>query len=380
MISFACDYLEGAHPAVLEALVRTNAEQTVGYGLDPHCLAAAEMIRARFAVPEAAVHFAVGGTQVNTLVIAAALRPYEGVLCADSGHINVHETGAPEATGHKILPLPPKDGKITGAQVRGAMKAQADFEHTVRPGMVYVSMSTEVGTVYTLSELADLYDACREEGLYLYVDGARLGTGLASPDTDLTPETLAAHCDAFTIGGTTYYLDYIVRFPIDTNQVWETFAIYNGNGNIVSSHDRLSTMDTKAIIKGGRTYAPIRFLAESFLYTVGWNNSTRTVLLVPPVERTWAEDMIEHEASRGNAVHNQAEALLFAKEFARKCLHNKGTAIKYSRQVNNYLEGEEGITGWIFEFTEYNSDEVYVNSDGEIWYWNEDEGLYDLWY
>ncbi len=184
----------------------------------------------------------------------------------------------------------------------------------------------------------------------------------------------------FTIGGTTYYLDYIVRFPIDTNQVWETFAIYNGNGNIVSSHDRLSTMDTKAIIKGGRTYAPIRFLAESFLYTVGWNNSTRTVLLVPPVERTWAEDMIEHEASRGNAVHNQAEALLFAKEFARKCLHNKGTAIKYSRQVNNYLEGEEGITGWIFEFTEYNSDEVYVNSDGEIWYWNEDEGLYDLWY
>ncbi|MBQ6173799.1 MAG: aminotransferase class I/II-fold pyridoxal phosphate-dependent enzyme [Clostridia bacterium] len=202
MISFACDYLEGAHPAVLEALVRTNAEQTVGYGLDPHCLAAAEMIRARFAVPEAAVHFAVGGTQVNTLVIAATLRPYEGVLCADSGHINVHETGAPEATGHKILPLPPKDGKITGAQVREAMKAQADFEHTVRPGMVYISISTEVGTVYTLAELAELYDACREEGLYLYVDGARLGTGLASPDTDLTPETLAAHCDAFTIGGT----------------------------------------------------------------------------------------------------------------------------------------------------------------------------------
>lgn len=197
MISFACDYLEGAHPQVLEALVKTNGEQTPGYGLDPHCRAAEEAIRARFAVPEADVHFAVGGTQVNALMIAAALRPYEGVLCAETGHINVHETGAPEATGHKVLPLPASAGKITGGQVRQAVATQADFEHTVRPGMVYVSMSTEVGTVYTLAELRDLYDACRETELFLYVDGARLGTGLTSPDTDLTPETLAANCDAF---------------------------------------------------------------------------------------------------------------------------------------------------------------------------------------
>ena len=139
MISFASDYLEGAHPDVLRALAETNAEQTTGYGLDPHCRAAEEAIRRRFGVPGAAVHFAVGGTQVNALIIAAALRPYEGVLCADSGHINVHETGAPEATGHKILPLPAREGKITGAQVREAVAAQADFEHTVRPGMVYIS-------------------------------------------------------------------------------------------------------------------------------------------------------------------------------------------------------------------------------------------------
>lgn len=202
MISFACDYLEGAHPAVMEALMRTNGEQTVGYGLDPHCEAAAEAIRRRFGVPEAAVHFAVGGTQVNALVIAAALKPYEGVLCADSGHINVHETGAPEATGHKVLPLPAAEGRICGDQVRAAVREQADFEHTVRPGMVYISMSTEVGTVYTRAQLEDLYAACRGTGLMLYVDGARLGTGLASPATDLTPETLAANCDAFTVGGT----------------------------------------------------------------------------------------------------------------------------------------------------------------------------------
>ncbi len=202
MISFACDYLEGAHPAVMEALMRTNAEQTAGYGLDPHCEAAAEAIRSRFGVPEAAVHFLVGGTQVNMLVIAAVLKPYEGVLCAESGHINVHETGAPEATGHKVLPLPADEGRISGNQIREAVRAQADFEHTVRPGMVYISMSTEVGTVYTLAQLKDLYAACRETGLYLYVDGARLGTGLASPATDLTPESLAAHCDAFTVGGT----------------------------------------------------------------------------------------------------------------------------------------------------------------------------------
>ncbi len=199
---FASDYQEGCHPKILEALTATNLEQTAGYGEDPHCRAAADRIRAAFRVPEAAVHFLVGGTQANLTVIASLLRPYEGVLCADTGHIGVHETGAIEATGHKVLPLPGKDGKITGAQVREAVRLQADFEHTVRPGMVYVSMSTELGTVYTREELAELSRACRDNGLPLYVDGARLACGLASPATDLTPETFAALCDVFTVGGT----------------------------------------------------------------------------------------------------------------------------------------------------------------------------------
>lgn len=202
MIRFNCDYLEGCHPAVLEAIAATNLEQCVGYGLDPHCERAAQLIRDTFSCPKAAVHFLVGGTQANTTVIAAALRPYEGVLCADSGHINVHETGAIESSGHKVLPLPSHEGKITAAQVAQAVALQADDEHVVRPAMVYISMSTEVGTLYTLAELTALHDTCRALGLLLFVDGARLGYALAAPDCNITPAALAAHCDVFTVGGT----------------------------------------------------------------------------------------------------------------------------------------------------------------------------------
>ena len=202
MIRLNCDYLEGCHPAILEALTRTNMEQTPGYGCDDHCARAAEMLREAFACPEAAVHFLVGGTQVNTTVIAALLRPWEGVLCADTGHINVHETGAIESSGHKVLAMPGTMGRITAAQVREAVRLQDDSEHAVKPGMVYISMTTEVGTVYSLRELTELHDVCRELGLPLYVDGARLGYALTAEGCDITPAQLAAHCDLFTVGGT----------------------------------------------------------------------------------------------------------------------------------------------------------------------------------
>ena len=201
-INLRCDYLEGCHPRVLQALTETNLEQTDGYGLDPHCEHAAALIREAFGVPEAAVHFLVGGTQTNATVIAAALRPYEGVLCADTGHINVHETGAPEASGHKMLPLPGKDGKISGGQVREAVALQADFEHTVKPRMVYISQPTEVGTLYSLAELEDLWRACCDLDLLLFIDGARLGYGLTADACDMTPAQLAARCHVFYAGGT----------------------------------------------------------------------------------------------------------------------------------------------------------------------------------
>ncbi|MBQ8556862.1 MAG: aminotransferase class I/II-fold pyridoxal phosphate-dependent enzyme [Clostridia bacterium] len=202
MIRLNCDYLEGCHPSILHRLSETNLEQTPGYGTDHYCTEAADALRKAFSCPESAVHFLVGGTQANMTVISAALRPYEGVLCADTGHINVHETGAIESTGHKCLALPGKDGCITANQVAVATALQADDEHMVKPGMVYISMSTEVGTVYSLSQLKELYDTCKQHGLYLFIDGARVGYALAAPTGDVTAADIAKYCDVFTVGGT----------------------------------------------------------------------------------------------------------------------------------------------------------------------------------
>jgi len=202
MILFNCDYLEGCHPKILERLNQTNLEQTVGYGEDHYCQKAAALIRKTFDCEDSAVHFLVGGTQTNTTVIAAALRPYEGVLSADTGHINVHETGAIESSGHKVLALPHTNGKITAQQVREAVALQGNDEHIVKPGMVYISLSTEFGTLYSLEELKALHDACQDLHLPLFVDGARLGYALASPANDIPVTELAKLCDVFYIGGT----------------------------------------------------------------------------------------------------------------------------------------------------------------------------------
>ena len=205
MIYFNSDYLEGAHPAVLERLVRTNMEQTVGYGCDPYCEAARAKIRAACAAPEADVHFLVGGTQTNTTVIASVLRPYQGVLTAVSGHINCHEAGAIESTGHKVIALPSTDGKITARQVADYVewhRTDESVEHIVYPGMVYISFPTEGGTLYTKAELTSLYDTCLAYSLPLFIDGARLGYGLTADGCDLTLPELAQLCDVFYIGGT----------------------------------------------------------------------------------------------------------------------------------------------------------------------------------
>ena len=204
MLRFECDYAEGCHPSILAALAATNDEQTAGYGVDPHCDRARALIREACRAPEADVHFLVGGTQANTTVIASVLRPHQGVLCASTGHINCHETGAIEATGHKVLPLPSDDGKITAAQIDEAWQAHwndATHEHIVQPGMVYISHPTENGTTYSLEELTAISAVCRRRGLPLFVDGARLGYGLAA-QPDLTLPLLARLCDVFYIGGT----------------------------------------------------------------------------------------------------------------------------------------------------------------------------------
>lgn len=199
MIRFTNDYSEGCHPRILEALQRTNLEGNAGYSMDGHCAHARALIRQAAACPDADVHFLVGGTQTNATAIAAFLRPYQAVISADSGHICTHETGAVEATGHKCVACPAAEGKLTPQAIRTAVQAHPD-EHMVQPRMVYISQTTEVGTVYTLAELQALRAVCNELGLYLYLDGARLGSALAAGGPTL-PE-LGALCDAFTIGGT----------------------------------------------------------------------------------------------------------------------------------------------------------------------------------
>lgn len=205
MIYFNNDYAEGCHPKVLEKLIATNMEQTPGYGEDVHCKAAADAIRKLCGDESLAVHFLVGGTQTNLTVIDACLRPHQGALCAESGHINVHETGAVEATGHKVLGLASADGKITAQQVKDytlAHRADGAFEHMVQPKVVYISNPSELGTLYRKQELKALYDTCRELGLYLFLDGARLGYGMMAKGNDLTFADLAQLTDAFYIGGT----------------------------------------------------------------------------------------------------------------------------------------------------------------------------------
>ena len=199
MIRFTNDYSEGCHPSILEAMAASNTEGNPGYSTDPHSAHAHALIRAAIGRPDAAVHILVGGTQTNATAIAAFLRPYEAVIAATSAHICVHETGAIEATGHKCIACPAADGKLTPAAVRAAVAAHPD-EHMVKPKMVYISQTTEIGTLYTLTEVEALRAVCDELGLYLYLDGARLAAGLAAGGPSLAD--LGRLCDAFYIGGT----------------------------------------------------------------------------------------------------------------------------------------------------------------------------------
>ena len=205
MLYFENDYCEGAHEEILKKLVETNLEKTSGYGTDPYCASAREKIRAACSCPEADVFFVSGGTQANVIVIAAMLRRYEGVVAAVTGHIHGHEAGAVEYTGHKVLALPQTDGKLSAADLREYLEtyyADANHEHMTFPGMVYISYPTEYGTLYTKAELEALHQICAQYQIPLFMDGARLGYGLASPACDLTLSDLARLTDVFYIGGT----------------------------------------------------------------------------------------------------------------------------------------------------------------------------------
>ncbi|MBW3087406.1 aminotransferase class V-fold PLP-dependent enzyme [Bifidobacterium sp. 82T24] len=205
MLHFDSDYMEGAHPRILEELCRDNGSQHVGYGLDGICDEAKDRIRRACGTPDAEVWFLVGGTQTNRTVIDSILRPYEGVVAAESGHISVHEAGAIESSGHKVITLPQHDGKIDADELGDYLETfehDENHDHMVRPGMTYISHPTEFGTLYSAAELREISRICHDHGILLYLDGARLGYGLAADDTDVTLHTVAECCDVFYIGGT----------------------------------------------------------------------------------------------------------------------------------------------------------------------------------
>ena len=198
---FQNDYGEGAHPLVMQRLMETNMEHTCGYGLDAYSLRAQEVIREKTGCPHAAVHMMTGGTSANMIALSAFMRPFEAVVCAETGHINVHETGAVEGTGHKVLPAAAREGKVLPEGVRAVCMGHPD-EHMVHPRVLYISQSTELGTVYTMDELRALRAVCDEFGLILFVDGARLGSALVARGCDVTLKSLAQVADCFYIGGT----------------------------------------------------------------------------------------------------------------------------------------------------------------------------------
>lgn len=205
MLYFSSDYMEGCHPNILRRLSEINMDKNPGYGTDAICESAKNKIRAACGKPDAEVYFLIGGTQTNAVVIKSMLRSYEGVVAAATGHVAVHEAGAIEAGGHKVLTLPEHNGKLDAAEVEeyiATFYKDANHEHMVKPGMVYISHPTEYGTLYTKAELEALHSVCAKYDIPLFLDGARLGYGLAATGTDVTLETIADNCDVFYIGGT----------------------------------------------------------------------------------------------------------------------------------------------------------------------------------
>lgn len=250
MIHFRNDYSAGAHPSVLEALVQTNLELTAGYGCDPYCESAANMIRDLCSAPHANVHFLVGGTQTNKTVIGAVLRPYEAVIAAHTGHICVHETGAIENNGHKVIHCPSSDGKVTPEMIRSVMDSHSS-EHMVVPRLVYISNTTEIGTVYTREELAALHSACKKYELLLYCDGARLGSALTIQGADTTFADYAACCDAFTIGGTKNGLLFGEALVINDPSMNAGFRHCMKQQGAILAKGRLLGIQFEAILKDG---------------------------------------------------------------------------------------------------------------------------------
>lgn len=254
MQSFKSDYLEGAHPKVLQKLIETNNAQTPGYGDDAYCAQAAKTVKELCGTPDIGVHFLAGGTQTNLTLICAALRPHQGAISAVSGHIYVHEAGAVESRGHRIIPLESNDGKLCAGQLRSLCDAHLHDrarEHTVQPKLVYISNATEIGSLYKKADLEALRKACDDCGLYLYMDGARLAYALASEENDLSLEDITALCDAFYIGGTKAGLLFGEALVIRNKAINEDFRYIVKQNGAMLAKGRLLGVQFQALLEDG---------------------------------------------------------------------------------------------------------------------------------
>lgn len=229
MIRFDCDYLEGAHPKVLKKIVETNYVQQPGYSKDEYTTSAIEKIKKKLKNNNVDIHMLVGGTQTNMIAITSALKSYHGIICADTGHINVHETGAIESLGNKILTIENEFGKINASQVEKIVRKHYEEdapEHMVMPKLVFITLPTECGTNYTKAEVEEIYRVCKKYDMYLYIDGARLGYGICAKDTDITFEDLPNLCDFFYIGGTKCGALFGEALVIVNDNLKENFRYY----------------------------------------------------------------------------------------------------------------------------------------------------------
>ena len=250
MIYFLSDYSQGAHPAVMEALVRTNPEHSDGYGVDKHCEHAARLIKDMIGIDDCQVHMMVGGTPCNITVIAAALRPYESVISLRTGHIYSHETGAVEATGHRVIAMDGVNGKITPELIDRAWEEYQD-EHTALPKMVYISQPTECGSIYSKAELTAIRNKCLDKDMYLYVDGARLGAALTSEKNDLSIRELARLCDVFYIGGTKNGALFGEALVICKPEINDHFRFMIKHQGGLLARGRLIGVQFEALLEGG---------------------------------------------------------------------------------------------------------------------------------
>ena len=298
VLSFGSDYMEGCHPAILERLIATNMVQSSGYGTDEYSDAAKAKIRQACNCPDADIFFLVGGTQTNATVIGAMLKPYEGVIAAETGHISVHEAGAIEHGGHKVLTLPQEAGKIKATDIDalvGTFMADANRNHMVKPGLVYISQPTEYGTLYSLVELEAISTVCKKHNIGLFVDGARLAYALACPENDVTLEDLGRLTDAFYIGGTkcgAYFGEAVVSPKKDT--VPHFFTIIKQNGALLAKgrlsgiqFDTLFTNNlyVKAGEQGIKTANRIRTALREKGYELAFPNPTNQIFLVLTKEK-----------------------------------------------------------------------------------------------